>query len=190
MPILRTHMRPVLLVVVLVALLLAPAAGAGERPALGALSIEGGRGVITLKVEGGVLGKLDGVVQIVDLTPRDRWSPIVNGVTVKRATVQARGEGVSFRVLGGRFKIVARGENISISARGRGTAVLRADNDGLGAAGLYATDATADCVTAPETCQAVPETGSRVVFGLPVTPAPVPERDDAKEKNASTERSR
>lgn len=184
-------MRTLALTLAALALLLPVAASAGERPAPpGSLSIEDGRGVVTIKGEGGVLGKLDGVLQIVDLTPRDRWSPIVNGVVVKRPILRMRGETISFRLLGGRFKIVLKGQSISVSVRGRGVALLRAEADLQGYAGLYTTDANADCVAQPEACLPLPDTGLRVPFGLPAALGGVQEREDTKEKTGTTGRSR
>ena len=195
MPILGTQMRALALTATLVGLLSLPlAASAAERPTPpvppGSLSVEQGRGAVTIRGEGGVLGKLDGVLQIVDLTPRDRWSPIVNGVVVKRPAVRLRGEAISFRLLGGRFKIMLKGQRISISARGHGVAVLKAEADLQGYAGLYTTDANADCVALPETCLPLPDDGLRVPFGLPATLDGMQEKADPREKTAATDRSR
>lgn len=157
------------LVATLLVLALAAPAGvlAAKRPAAGSLSIEGGRGLITIKAQGGALGKVRGAVQITDLTPNDRWRPIVNGVTVPAVWVRARE--VSFRILGGRFRIQIRGEDVSVSVRGVGHAALRGQPDLLGQTGIYATGESADCVAEPEVCQPVPVEPTRVVFG-PVEP--------------------
>jgi hypothetical protein len=165
-------MRTMLLILLALALLLPATALAQARPAPGSLSIEGGRGVVAIKGQGGVLGKLNGVLQIVDLTPNDRWAPSVNGEVVRGSNVRLRGDGISFRLLGGKFKLVLRGDSIAVSARGRGVAVLKAEPDLLGAAGLFSTDANADCVALPEVCQLFPDEVSRVPYG-----APVPEPD-------------
>jgi hypothetical protein len=160
-------MRTSFLILLALALLLPAAALSEARPAPGSLSIEGGRGTVALKGQGGVLGKVDGVLQIVDMTPNDRWAPIVNGEVVSGPSVRLRGSGISFRLLGGRFKLVLRGEAIAVSARGRGVAVLKAEPDLLGAAGLFSTDANADCVAMPEACQLFPDQVSRVPYGVP-----------------------
>ena len=158
-----------LLATLLVLALAAPAAAlAAKRPGTGSLSIEGGRGLITIKAQGGALGKVRGAVLITDLTPNDKWRPIVNGVTVPGA-VWVRARELSFRILGGRFKIQIRGEGVSVSVRGVGHAVLRGQPDPLGQTGIYATGESADCVAEPEVCQPVPMEPTRVAFG-PVEP--------------------
>jgi hypothetical protein len=45
---------------------------------------------------------------------------------------------VSFYVPGGKYKIVARGTDISISARGSGSITLDGDPDAVGDTGMYA----------------------------------------------------
>jgi hypothetical protein len=144
------------LVVVLV-----PAAQSAEKP-LGSLEVTDGRGVITVKGRGALLGRLDrGSLTIVDLTPNDQWSPRVNGVPRGRL-VGMRGRDVSFYIPAGRYRVVVRGEGINISARGSGWAQLDAQPDATGAAGAYTVgDAS------PEQ---LPDDPSRVVFGGTVTP--------------------
>ena len=44
------------------------------KPPAGALSIEGGKGVIVVRGNGGLLGRVaHGSVEVVDLTPADAW---------------------------------------------------------------------------------------------------------------------
>jgi hypothetical protein len=52
--------------------------------------------------------------------------------------VTLRGKNVSFYVPGGKYKIVARGTDISISARGSGSITLDGDPDAVGDTGMYA----------------------------------------------------
>lgn len=154
--------------------LAAPIAAWAAKPAPGSLSIEGGRGTITIKAQGGVLGKVRGAVQITDLTPNDKWRPMVNGVTVRRA-VWMRGSEVSFRILGGRFKIQIRGESVSVSARGVGWATLKGEPGPLGETGVYATGESADCVADPDVCEPVPVEPTKITFGPPESTEPLPE---------------
>jgi hypothetical protein len=161
-------MRKALTILLAVALAAPLAAPAAKRPAAGSLSIEGGRGVITIKGQGGVLGKVRGAVQITDLTPLDKWRPIVNGEAVRRVG-WTRGSEVSFRILGGRFKVQIRGEAVSVSVRGVGHAVLKGEPGLLGETGVFATGESADCVAEPEVCEPVPVESTRIVFG-PLTP--------------------
>jgi hypothetical protein len=139
---------------------------AASKPPAGALSIEGGRGVIVIRGNGGVLGRIaHGSVEVVDLTPADSWKPVVNGTTRTRRSV-SKGANVSFRILGGDYRVTIKGEGISVSARGNGVATL------LGVPGLftpdtgiYSADLEADCQDAPDQCQAIPTTLTRVPFG-------------------------
>jgi hypothetical protein len=125
------------LVIVLALALAVPAAWAVARP-VGSLSIEDGRGTVVLRGKGIVIGKLErGEVQIVDLTPLDRWSPRLNGVPRGR-TVWTRGKDLNFYVPGGRYRITIRGEGFSISARGQGSATLTGKPDASGATGTFA----------------------------------------------------
>ena len=67
-------MRLALLSLVVLAVT-APLGWAAANPA-GSLSIEDGRGTVTLKGKGIVIGRLErGEVQITDLSPQDQWSP-------------------------------------------------------------------------------------------------------------------
>jgi hypothetical protein len=136
-------------------------AGAGVR---GSLEITDGRGVITIKGRGAMLGRLDkGSLQITDLAPADQWSPRVNGVPRGRL-VSIRGKDITFYVPAGRYKIVVRGEGINLSARGAGAALLNGEPDPTGATGVYA--------VGDDQPQAIPTEVTRVQFG----PA-APEKD-------------
>jgi hypothetical protein len=156
-------MRTALTILLALALVLPVAAGAAKRPQ-GSLSIEGGRGTITIKAQGGVLGKVRGAVQIVDLTPNDKWRPIVNGVKQERGG-WVRGSEVSFRVLGGRFKIQLRGEAISVAVRGIGVAGFKGEPGALGETGVFAVGESADCIAEPDLCEPVPVEATKVTFG-------------------------
>lgn len=141
----------------------APLGWAAARPA-GSLSIEGGRGTVTLRGKGIVIGRLErGEVQIVDLSPLDQWSPRLNGVPRGR-TVWTRAKDVNFYVPGGRYKITVRGEGFSISARGQGTATLDGTADLTGATGSYA---VGDGDPAP-----LPEEPVTVQYGAPLLVKP------------------
>ena len=134
-----------------------PALAGAERPR-GSLEVTDGRGVITIKGRGALLGRLDrGSLMIVDLTPNDQWSPRVNGVP-RGKLVSMRGRDVTFYVPAGRYRIVVRGEGINISARGAGSAVLDGQPDATGAAGEYA---VGDAAPEP-----LPDDPSRVPFGV------------------------
>jgi hypothetical protein len=151
-------------------LVLAVPAGvfAAAKPPAGALSVEGGKGVVVIKGNGGLLGRVArGSVEIVDLTPADAWRPTVNGITRgKRST--SKGANVSFRILGGDYRITIKGEGISVSARGTGVSTLLGVPSLFSSdTGIFSADLEADCQDTPEQCQAIPLTLTRVPFGKP-----------------------
>ena len=114
-----------------------PLGTAATRP-VGSLSIEEGRGTVTLRGKGIVIGRLErGEIQIVDQSPLDQRSPRVNGVPRGR-TVWLRGKDVNFYIPGGRYKITVTGAGFSISARGQGVATLDGTADVTGITGTYA----------------------------------------------------
>jgi hypothetical protein len=143
---------------------------AATKPPAGALSIEGGRGVIVVRGNGGLLGRVaHGSVEIVDLSPNDAWRPVVNGVGRTRRVV-SKGANVSFRILGGDYKVTVKGEGISVSARGSGVATLLGLPGFLSSdTGIYSTDLEADCQDNPDQCQVIPTTLTRATFGASTT---------------------
>jgi hypothetical protein len=144
---------------------------AAGKPPAGALSIEGGRGVIVIRGNGGLLGRVaHGSVEIVDLTPVDAWRPAVNGVTRGRRS-WTKGANLSFRILGGEYRITIKGEAISVSARGSGVAtLLGVPSFPSSDTGIYSADLEADCQDSPDQCQVIPLTLTRVPFGSGTSP--------------------
>ena len=168
-------MRTLILIAcsVAVAATLVGVAGAAE-PNVGVLSVEGGRGVVTLDVRGVVLGRLaNGSLRVTDLTPRDRYAPIVAGrkLTLERLgprTTVYRGQGLRFRMLGGGYRIVVRGAGISLSAVGRGVVALDAERRVLGEdAGVYSFADGVDCGIEPQLCTPLPDDPERFTLGPP-----------------------
>jgi hypothetical protein len=137
------------------------------EPTAGTLSVESGKGVVMIDVRGSVLGRLtSGSLRVTDHTPNDRFGALVVGrkVTQERVgprTVLYRGQGLRFRLLGGRFRMVARGSGITISAVGRGVVMLDGDPRFPGDdVGIYSRDGV-DCGTDPENCVPLPSIGER-----------------------------
>jgi hypothetical protein len=165
----RLMRRPASIVVLLCALLMVGAVAgalAARTPApAGSLSVEGGKGVVVVRGNGGLLGRLGkGSVELVDLTPTDQWKPTLNGVTRSRRTL-LKGSNISFRILGGDYRVTVKGEEISISARGTGVATLLGIPGLSGDTGIYASDVNADCEASPDQCQPIPTVATRVTFG-------------------------
>ncbi len=142
---------------------LAPALGAGSS-APESFAVQDGRGTVTVRGTGVVIGRLDhGDLQIVDLSPLDQWSPRVNGVP-RGKLVWTRGRGVNFYLPGGRYRIVVKGEGISISARGQGVVTLDGRPDAVGDAGLFSVGDDDD--------KQVPDEVTRIPFGQTTTKDP------------------
>ncbi len=141
-----------------------PLGTAATRPA-GSLSIEDGRGTVTLRGKGIVIGRLErGEIQIVDQSPLDQWSPRVNGVPRGRK-VWLRGKVVNFYIPGGRYTITVTGTGFSISARGQGLATLDGTADINGVTGTYA---VGDSEPAP-----LPDGPVTIQYGAPLAVKPV-----------------
>jgi len=153
--------RKALLLLALSAALALPATAlaafdAGE----GTLSVEQGRGKVTIEAKGGFIGRIAvGTVTIHDLTPEDGNEAIVYGDDrpakfVGETGIQYGGTGVRFRLSGGRYRIVVQGRGIDLSAVGKGSGTIR--SDGEAGPGVYSLDGT-DCRRTPENCKALPD---------------------------------
>ena len=150
------RMRLAALILLALALSANTATGGAKSPG-GSLEIKDGRGMIQITGAGVLVGRMEkGSLEIFDLNLDDQWSPRVNGIPRGRA-VGLRGKKISFYVPGGRYRIVARGTDISISVRGTGTALLDGDPDAVGAAGSYRLGDTAP--------MALPVEATKVSFG-------------------------
>jgi hypothetical protein len=153
-------MRLALVIVAMLGIAI-PVAHSAAIPTAETFSVEDARGVVTIRGNGIVIGRLDqGEIQVVDLTPLDQWSPRVNGVPRGR-TVWTRGKDVNFYIPGGRYRLAVRGEGFSISARGQGFAVLDGNPDVTGQTGTYA---VGDLEPVP-----LPVGAERVTFGSPLS---------------------
>jgi len=130
----------------------------------GVLSVDQGRGVVILELRGVVLGRLtSGTLRVTDQTPRDRFQEIVNGKLVEPEyigprTTLYRGQGLRFRMVGGRYRIVVRGTGIAVSAMGRGLVQLDGEPRVPGEpTGLYSINDGTDCSLEPTLCTPLPE---------------------------------
>jgi hypothetical protein len=164
------------LVVVLcsiLALVVAGTAASAGEPTAGTLSVERGKGVVMIDLRGSVLGKLAiGSLRVTDTTPSDRYAALVVGrkLTQERIgprTVVYRGQGLRFRMLGGGYRIVARGSGITVSAVGRGFVVLDGEPRYVGDdTGVYSFEGV-DCTAEPLSCAALPTEPTRFPLETP-----------------------
>ena len=155
---------------------LVAAAGAVD-PGTGELSVERGKGAVTLELRGSMLGLLgNGVLTVTDLTPRDRYVAMVVGRKMKTVyvgprTTRYRGQGLRFRMLGGGYRIVVRGSGIALSAVGRGWVTLDGDRlTPFDDAGVYSLNGV-DCSSDPASCTPLPDVTERYTLG-PAAPLP------------------
>lgn len=164
-------MRKVLVLISLLALALPVAglAGLTARAGEGTLSVEDGRGKVTVQARGGVIGRLErGTVRIFDLTPNDENVPVVTGDDrplrfVGDNGIEYAGAGLRFRIIGGGFRVVIDGRGIDLSVVGRGSGFIRGETLDPG---LYSLDGS-DCRTRPATCEPLPELAKRFQLGGP-----------------------
>jgi hypothetical protein len=150
---------------------IAVGASVGAAAPTGTLSVEQGKGTVTIEIRGSVLGRLDkGTVRITDLSPRDRFVPVVAGrrLTVRRTaprTLLYKGQALRFRMLGGSSRLVVKGNGMSVSAVGRGHVTLDGDRRfPEDVAGYYSLDGT-DCALDVSLCTPLPDFPERHVIG-------------------------
>ena len=160
-------MRKTSLCLALLALILPVAALAVTDAGDGTLSVEDGRGKVTLQARGGVFGRLDrGTVTVWDTTPADASYPVVTGADQPEAFlvdggVRYRGAGIRFRVIGGGFKLLIQGRGIDLSVVGKGSGFIEGDTL---EPGVYSLDG-ADCRKNRASCEQLPEPGIRFRLG-------------------------
>ena len=128
-------MRRLLLLILVLSACTVPLALAAGTPTDGTLSVKRGKGVLTLKVTGTIIGHVNnGRVQIRDFRPNDgndpQWS--CKRHRLSKQVSYCTGRNVSFRVEDGRFTVNLKGTGISISAVGHG----EVDVDGTGDTGV------------------------------------------------------
>jgi len=170
-------MRKLLVLVCSFAVLASAASIArADAPTSGQLSVDGGKGVVMIDFRGSALGRLTtGSLRVTDQTPFDRYAPLVVGkkLTSERLgprTVLYRGQGLRFRLVGGGYRMVARGSGISVSAVGRGNVLLDAEPRWPGDdVGLYSRDG-ADCSSEPDSCLPLPADPERFALEAPTEP--------------------
>ena len=120
------------LVPILLVLLLALPASAWALHALpgdGTLVVDNGRGQVTVRARGGIIGRFDsGRLVVDDPIEGDGSGPIVYGADRIRElgprTWLYIGEDIRFRLIGGSYRISVNAYGMDISAVGRGTVTL------------------------------------------------------------------
>jgi hypothetical protein len=156
------------LLAVLVFLLAVPAAAFAVTSADGELSVDAGRGKVTVDARGGIIGRFtDGKVSILDMTPEDAYVPVVFGdelptVVLPNGSEVYRGTNVRFRLVGGRYRVFVNAVGIDLSAVGNGLVWL--ESDGSRTPGTYSLEGD-DCQLARAKCKPLPEFRTRFKLG-------------------------
>jgi hypothetical protein len=155
-------MRKLVVLLCSITALVGAAVAWAAEPAGGTLSVERGKGVVMIDLRGSVVGRItSGSLRVTDHTPNDRYTAVVVGrkLTQERVgprTVIYRGVGLRFRMLGGGYRMLARGSGITVSAVGRGLVMLDGDPKVFGEdIGVYSLDGT-DCSVEPLSCTELP----------------------------------
>jgi hypothetical protein len=131
--------------------------------------------VVSVELRGVTLGVLaSGNLRVTDLTPHDRYAPTVTGrkLTQQRINVRTvvyRGQGLRFKMIGGSYRFVARGNGIALSGVGWGWVTLTGLPKFFGDdVGVYSVDGV-DCSDQPDSCTALPETPLKIKLGTTAT---------------------
>jgi len=165
-------------------LLAAPAVATALPAGDGALSVAEGRGQVMLQARGGVIGRIDsGCVTVTDLTPEDLNFPQVWGddqplVELPRGAVRYCGLEMRFRFFGGKFRVVATGTGLDLSAVGVGEGSIVAKD--ARRSGLYSLDGD-DCRSPRAVCKPLPTELTAFKLGTTTAP-PTPEKSEKLEK--------
>ena len=147
------------------------------QPTPGTLSVERGRGVVMIDLKGSVLGRHHERLPARDRSHAERplrgrrERPEAHAGAARAAHGRLpRGQGLRFRMLGGGYRMVARGSGITVSAVGRGVVMLDAEPRFTGDdAGVYSLDGT-DCSVEPLSCTPLPLEPERFTLEPPVEP--------------------
>lgn len=160
-------MRKSLSLVALLAFVLPLAGYAAVRAGEGTLSVDDGRGRVTVQAKGAIIGRIAGGSVIVhDLTPNDPFEPYVSGDDYVRVIgetgIQYGGRNLRFRLIGGSYRVIVKGTGIDLSVVANGYATLEGDTDDPG---VYSIDGT-DCRTnAAGACKPLPDKAKLVKLG-------------------------
>jgi hypothetical protein len=162
-------MRRSLVLVALLALLVPLAGYAAVRAGEGTLSVDNGRGKVTVQAKGAILGRIaSGSVVVYDLTPNDLYEPYISGDDYVRLVgetgIQYGGRNLRFRLIGGSYRVVVKGAGVDLSVVANGFAILEGDTEAPDP-GVYSIDG-ADCrIAAGTACKPLPDKARTVKLG-------------------------
>ena len=150
-------MRKAAVLILLVAAVAVPAVALAAAAEWSPLSISDGRGKVTLRGRGTVIGRLDrGTITVTDLTPLDTSEPLTfncDDETFRGLATVCTGDHLRFRMIGGAWRISISGVGIDLSAAvSRGWVALDGDTK---KPGVYSLDGV-DCRTQATFCVPLP----------------------------------
>ena len=150
-------MRKAVLLILLVGAVAVPAAALAATADWSPLSISDGRGKVTLRGRGTVIGRVDrGTITVTDLTPLDTSEPLTfncDDETFRGSATVCTGDHLRFRMIGGGWRISIVGTGIDLSAAvSRGWVILDGDTK---KPGIYSVEGV-DCRTQAALCLPLP----------------------------------
>jgi hypothetical protein len=150
-------MRKGAVLILLVAAVAVPAVALAAAAEWSPLSISEGRGKVTLRGRGTVIGRIDrGTITVTDLTPLDTSEPLTfncDDETFRGSATVCKGDHLRFRMIGGGWRIAITGAGIDLSAAvSRGWVTLDGDAK---RPGVYSVDGV-DCRTQAALCLPLP----------------------------------
>jgi subtilisin family serine protease len=105
------------------------ASSAGPNPNDGTLTIKAGIGRFVVEGKGVLIGRFDkGQITIKDPNPNDGPAPIVAGAEathdINDTTTRYSGNGLAFRIIGGKFSVTVVANNVELAVKGKATVTL------------------------------------------------------------------
>ena len=150
-------MRKAAVLILLVGAVAVPAVALAAAAEWSPLSISDGRGKVTLRGRGTVVGRIDrGTITVTDLTPLDTSEPLTfncDDESFRGSATVCSGDHLRFRMIGGGWRIAISGVGIDISAAvSRGWVTMDGDTK---RPGVYSVEG-ADCRTQSVLCVPLP----------------------------------
>jgi hypothetical protein len=126
-------MRRLVLFTLLLFLVALPATAFATSTDDATLSVRNGLGLVKLNFSGSAVGRVaHGRITVNDPVDGDGLGPVFWNCDQKRTdltTTVCSGDNIRFRAIGGKYSIVVRGSGLTLSAVGRGSAVLNGDGE-------------------------------------------------------------
>lgn len=158
-------MRKALVLILLAGAVAVPAVALAAKSDWSPLSISDGRGKVTLRGRGTVIGRVDrGTITVTDLTPLDATEPLTfncDDETFRGSATVCSGDHLRFRMIGGAWRIAITGVGIDLSAAvSRGWVTLDGDAK---RPGIFSVEGV-DCRTQASLCVPLPSEATTILL--------------------------